>query len=107
MGNVYTGPTTTTADIDVNEIGGTPNEGDIYIVNSSAADATQVGRTYIYDSDTSSWVEIDPFNAALYDPRYVNISGDTMAGDLDMGSNSITNLATPVFWNSIRKLPAP
>tara|TARA_Y100001001_G_scaffold15873_1_gene13898 strand:- start:7009 stop:10914 length:3906 start_codon:yes stop_codon:yes gene_type:complete len=96
VGNVYTGPTTTTADIDVNEIGGTPNEGDIYIVNSSAADATQVGRTYIYDSDTSSWVEIDPFNAALYDPRYVNISGDTMAGDLDMGSNSITNLATPV-----------
>ncbi|MEE1963104.1 hypothetical protein V1387_10450, partial [Allomuricauda taeanensis] len=96
VGNVYTGPTTTTADIDVNEIGGTPNEGDIYIVNSSAADATQVGRTYIYDSDTSSWVEIDPFNAALYDPRYVNISGDTMAGDLDMGSNSITNLAAPV-----------
>ncbi|WP_164732256.1 beta strand repeat-containing protein, partial [Flagellimonas oceanensis] len=99
IGNVYTGPTTTTSDIDVNEIGGTPNEGDIYIVNSSAADPTQVGRTYIYDNDTTSWVEIDPFNAALYDPRYVNISGDTMTGNLDMGSNLITSLGIPINAN--------
>jgi hypothetical protein len=32
----------------------------------------------------------------LVDSVYVNVAGDTMTGDLDMGSNSITNLATPV-----------
>lgn len=32
----------------------------------------------------------------LVDGVYVNVSGDTMTGDLSMGGNSITNLATPV-----------
>lgn len=96
VGNVYTGPTTSTSSIAANELGGTPNEGDIYVVNSSATDPTQVGRTYIYDADTSSWIDIDPFNQALYDPVYVNVSGDTMTGNLSMNGNTVTNLSTPV-----------
>ena len=47
IGNVFTGPTTNTGDIGTIEIGGTPQEGDIYVVNSDAADPAQVGTTYI------------------------------------------------------------
>ena len=32
----------------------------------------------------------------LVDGTYVNVAGDTMTGNLSMGGNSITNLATPV-----------
>ncbi|QXP60100.1 beta strand repeat-containing protein [Olleya sp. HaHaR_3_96] len=95
IGNVYTGPTTSTGQIGPNEINGTPQEGDIYVVNSDAPDPAQVGNTYIYDADTMDWIAIDPFNAALYDPRYVNVTGDTMVGNLDMSSNTITSLGTP------------
>ncbi|WP_055442981.1 beta strand repeat-containing protein [Lacinutrix himadriensis] len=95
IGNVYTGPTTSTGDIGVIEVGGTPQEGDIYVVNSDAPDPAQVGATYIYDNDSSDWIAIDPFNAALYDPRYVNISGDTMVGNLDMNGNTVTDLGAP------------
>ena len=97
IGNVYTGPTTNTGDINTSEIGGTPQEGDIYVVNDDAADPTQVGRTYIYDSDNATWVEIDPFNASLYDPRYINVTGDTMTGNLSMNNaNTVTNLIEPI-----------
>ena len=96
IGNVFTGPTTNTGDIGTIEIGGTPQEGDIYVVNSNAADPAQVGTTYIYDADTMDWIEIDPFNAALYDPRYVNITGDTMVGNLDMNGNTVTDLGNPI-----------
>ncbi|AEH00342.1 hypothetical protein [Lacinutrix sp. 5H-3-7-4] len=95
IGNVYTGPTTTTGDIGPNEVGGSPQEGDIYVVNSDAPDPAQVGNTYIYDIDTMDWIAIDPFNAALYDPRYVNVTGDTMVGNLDMNGNTVTDLGTP------------
>lgn len=33
---------------------------------------------------------------ALVDSTYVNVSGDTMSGNLNMGSNNITGLANPV-----------
>ena len=95
IGNVYTGPTSSTGDIGPIEVGGTPQEGDIYVVNSDATDPTQVGATYIYDADTMMWIDIDPFNAALYDPRYVNVTGDTMVGNLDMSGNTVTGLGTP------------
>jgi hypothetical protein len=32
---------------------------------------------------------------ARYDARYINVTGDTMSGALDMGSNKITGLGTP------------
>ena len=96
IGNVYTGPTTITGDIGPIEVGGSPQEGDIYVVNSSASDPSQVGATYIYDSDTMTWIAIDPFNAALYDPRYVNVTGDTMVGNLIMSGNTVTGLASPI-----------
>lgn len=44
------------------------------------------GNTAVVQSDITS----------LVDSVYVNVAGDTMTGDLDMGGNSITNLATPV-----------
>jgi len=96
IGNVYTGPTTTTGDFGTIEIGGTPQEGDIYVVNSDAPDPAQVGNTYIYDADNMEWIAIDPFNAALYDPRYVNVTGDTMVGNLDMNGNTVTDLGSPI-----------
>jgi|GEM_PF-1742348 len=96
IGNVYTGPTTSTGDFDTIEIGGTPQEGDIYVVNSDSPDPAQVGNTYIYDADNMEWIAIDPFNAALYDPRYVNVTGDTMVGNLDMNGNTVTDLGNPI-----------
>ncbi|WP_299387325.1 hypothetical protein, partial [uncultured Lacinutrix sp.] len=96
IGNVYTGPTTTTNNIGTDEVGGAPQEGDIYVVNSDAPDPAQVGNTYIYDIDSMDWIAIDPFNAALYDPRYVNVSGDTMVGNLDMNGNTVTDLGNPI-----------
>lgn len=96
VGSVFTGatpdPNVTTP---INEVP-SPVEGDIYIVNNSAADPAAVGQTYVYDSDTTTWILTNPFNAVLYDPRYVEVQGDTMVGDLDMSDNSVLNVATPV-----------
>lgn len=44
------------------------------------------GNTPVVQSDITT----------LVDSVYVNVAGDTMTGDLSMGGNSITNLATPV-----------
>lgn len=95
IGSVFTGPTSDETTITPTEVA-TPVEGDIYIVNNSAADPADVGQTFVYDGDTSTWILTNPFNAVLYDPRYVNVTGDTMVGDLDMSTNSILNVATPV-----------
>lgn len=95
IGSVYTGPTSDDTQITPTEVP-SPVEGDIYIVNNSAADASTVGQTYVYDGDTSTWILTNPFNAVLYDPRYVEVQGDTMVGDLDMSNNSVLNVATPV-----------
>lgn len=95
IGSVFTGPTSDETAITPTEVAA-PVEGDIYIVNNSAADPATVGQTFVYDGDTSTWILTNPFNAVLYDPRYVNVTGDTMVGDLDMSSNSILNVATPV-----------
>lgn len=96
VGSVFTGatpdPNITTP---VNEVP-SPVEGDIYIVNNATADPDDTGKTYVYDDATMDWILTNPFNATLYDPRYVEVTGDTMVGDLDMSGNSITSLATPV-----------
>jgi len=44
------------------------------------------GNTPVVQSDITT----------LVDSVYVNVAGDTMTGDLSMGGNSITNVATPV-----------
>ena len=95
IGSVFTGPTADETAITPTEVPA-PVEGDIYIVNNSAADPADVGQTFVYDGDTSTWILTNPFNAVLYDPRYVNVTGDTMVGDLDMSNNNILNVATPV-----------
>lgn len=44
------------------------------------------------ETDQADWVPVD-----LTDPnQYVSLSGDTMTGDLDMGTNKITNLPAPI-----------
>lgn len=96
IGRVFTGNTIDPLLISANEAGGAPVEGDIYIVNNTATPASEVGKTYVYDDATMEWILTNPFNAVLYDPRYVNVTGDTMVGDLDMSGNSVLNLATPV-----------
>ncbi len=95
IGRVFTGPTADDTTITPVEVPA-PVEGDIYIVNNSAANPATVGQTFVYDADTSTWILTNPFNAILYDPRYVNVTGDTMVGDLDMSNNNILNVATPV-----------
>jgi hypothetical protein len=50
--------------------------------------------TYGRVSGTTAVVEADI--TALVDSVYVNLSGDTMTGDLNMGSNLITSLGAPV-----------
>ena len=42
------------------------------------------------------WEEV---NQELFDQRYVNISGDTMTGNLSLGGNMITDLGTPTNPN--------
>ena len=96
IGSVYTGNTIDATLITANETGGTSVEGDIYIINNTATPASEVGKTYVYDATTTSWILTNPYNATLYDPRYVQVTGDTMVGDLDMSVNNILNVATPV-----------
>ncbi|WP_339848756.1 hypothetical protein [uncultured Dokdonia sp.] len=96
IGSVYTGDTVDPALISANEVPSGAVEGDIYIVNNSATPASEVGKTYVYDNDSTTWILTNPFNAVLYDPRYVEVQGDTMVGDLNMSNNSVLNIATPV-----------
>ena len=45
-----------------------------------------------YDNDTSSWINQTPSQAGL-DSRYVNVTGDTMTGDLTLPNLSVTGYA--------------
>ena len=53
----------------------------VYIV-SGDPDAQKDGTAYIYSTYTNQWLEISPPGQASADLRYVNLSGDTMAGPL-------------------------
>ncbi len=52
------------------------NNGDFYVVSN---DGINNGLTYVWDGTT--WQEVTP-NQASTDSRYVNVTGDTMEGDL-------------------------
>lgn len=61
-------------------------EGDVYVVSGDSV-SNNNGDTYIYSTGSSSWLEISPTDMASNDARYVNVSGDTMTGDLVLNTN--------------------
>ena len=68
---------------------------------SSIADGSIGTARLAADAVTSAKIQngtitTDDLNLASVDGRYVKLTGSTLAGILDAGSNRITNLATPV-----------
>lgn len=64
------------------------NQGDVYVVSGDPTPANN-GITFIRTS-TGTWAEIGSAGLAANDARYVNVTGDTMTGDLFIG-------ATPTY----------
>ena len=63
---------------------------------------------FIYDSGATEWVNtnvadtltiLDVYTKAEADTNFVDVTGDTMTGDLAMGTNLITGLGAPVSAN--------
>ena len=69
----------------------TANAGVVYVV-ANDPDANNDGKTFIYDDDTSAWYEVATADMAANDARYVNVSGDTMTGQLILAADPTANL---------------
>ena len=70
-----------------------PSDGDVYVISGeTATDRTgSNGQSFIYSSTSVDWFRLSGLDEAGNDARYVNISGDTMTGDLILNGNPITS----------------
>jgi len=71
-----------------------PTDGDMYIISGeTATDRTASnGQSFIYSSASADWFKLSDQDEAANDARYVNLSGDTMLGDLILSSDPTTAL---------------
>ena len=66
-----------------------PTDGDVYVISGeTATDRTgSNGESFIYSSASADWFRLSGLDEAGNDARYVNVSGDTMTGDLILSSD--------------------
>lgn len=63
-----------------------PADATVYVV-SNDADPTKDGQTFIYHAGNAQWYQVASFDVAANDARYVNVAGDTMAGQLILNAD--------------------
>ena len=71
-----------------------PTDGDVYVISGeTATDRTgSNGQSFIYSSASADWFRLSGLDEAGNDARYVNVSGDTMLGNLILNANPTSNL---------------
>ena len=67
------------------------SEGDVWVISGESGSASgSNGDSYIYSGE-NTLLRLSGLDTATNDARYVNVSGDTMTGDLILNGNPITS----------------
>ena len=66
-------------------------EGDFWVV-AGDSDTTNDGKSYIFDSDSMSWLRVNTADVEANDVRYINASGDVMIGALALSGDPLLPL---------------
>ena len=67
------------------------SEGDVWVISGESGSASgSNGESYIYSGE-NTLLRLSGLDTATNDARYVNVSGDTMTGDLILNGNPITS----------------
>lgn len=91
VGNVPVALTAVETGTDAARLALSPTNGTVFVV-SGDPDPNANGKTYIWEAGTAAWYQVVGYDTPAMDARYVNQSGDTMAGPLTLHADPTTAL---------------